>query len=985
MPFTTVYSTIWEFATNRNRVKDLLYEALALSPDERDAFLGRSCGGDSSLRAELESLLAAHAEAGDFGERPAIDRRSEAAMSGETDAGRWPAIAEGGSFGVYQIGARLGAGGMGEVYRAHDTTLQRDVAIKVLLTGVLADSQRRARFEREARILAALNHSNIASIYGFEEHDGVRGLVLELIEGPTLADRLRAGPIPIKEALTIARQIAGALDAAHEKGIIHRDLKPANVKITRDGIVKVLDFGLAKSVGGHVAEPDLSQVIPAGLPTQDGLLLGTVAYMSPEQARGKPVDKRSDVWALGCVLYEMLTGRMAFPDEIASDTIAAILDREPVWDALSASTPTAIRTLLRRCLEKDPAKRLRDIADARLEIEDSLAASESPSMDRPPRRHIRRIAWISALLALVVGGLAIVRLNSRFAGSRRQTAVARFVISLPSGEPLGTQFDADVAATALSPDGRYLAYVGGNRFQIYLRAIDKFEGNVLPGTENADNPFFSPDGKWLGFFANYSLKKVSVDGGAPTTICNLPGGAYGAAWQPDGTIVFAPARMSWQRSGLLRVSAAGGTPAPVTLVGERERGHRWPDVLPGGKAVLFSAAGVEESWSSGATIYVQSLDDGKRRALVKGVAPHYLPTGHLLYAQSDTLFAAPFDLATLDVSGPSVPVLDGIMQHDESGPQVSVSQIGSLAYIPAVPDHRGLVWVDRSGAERSMNVPDRLYVRPRVSPDSQRLAVVIQTDVRDLWIYDLAHNTLNRLTFEGENGAPLWTPDGRRVTFNSQRKPNAAAVFWKLADGSAPEEPLIAGDTNKAPTSWSPDGRVLAFAAIDPVALVPGTAAPHMWWLSLNDRKPHLFLQSKFADAAGVFSPDGRWLAYVSDESGRNEIYVRPFPGAGGKWQISTDGGNEPVWPRRGRELFYRRGNTMMAVDVTTSPSFAAGQPRRLFESDYIISEGFMANYDVTPDGDRFVMVKTRAENARAQIDVVLNWTEELKQRVPTR
>jgi serine/threonine protein kinase len=625
-----------------DRVKELFHAALGREPHDRPTFLRDACGDDHALRAEVESLLDAHQRAGSFGERPPVERSGAAAAF-------TPAVNRGARFGTYEIAECLGAGGMGEVYRARDRQLGRDVAIKVLPAAFVTDRERLARFEREARVLAALNHPHIGAIYGLENVNDVRALVLELVEGDTLADRIARGPLSLTDALPIARQIAEALEAAHEKGIVHRDLKPANIKITPAGTVKVLDFGLAKA--GDGGGPNLSQSPTLTIGgTRDGILLGTAAYMSPEQARGQVVDKRTDIWAFGCVLYEMLTGHQAFTGEGISDHIAAILERDPDWKELPTSTPPGVHRLLRRCLQKDVKHRLHDIADARIEINDTSDQTATAAPTRTAGWH----PWAASISALVTGalvsGVMLWRVKTPPSPQEASLAapVARFAFTLPSDEAAAVVRSSEGAALAISPDGRYLAYVGGPRLQLYLRPIDRFDSKPLAGTEGADNPFFSPDGQWLGFVADRQLKRISLGGGAPFTICTVIGGVFGASWLADGTIIFAPSAPGHvvPGAGLLRVSADGGSPTAATGLREKETEPRWPEVLPGGNLVLYSAAPAGTNWSSDATIYIQSLDTGERRPLVKGVAPHYLPTGHLVYTRSGTVFAMRFDLAS---------------------------------------------------------------------------------------------------------------------------------------------------------------------------------------------------------------------------------------------------------------------------------------------------------------------------------------------------
>ena len=982
-----------------NRVKDVVHAALALAPEERADFLRETCDGDHALQAEVESLLAAHAQAGSFAERPAVEVIESWSAASASPTAAEPVMRPGNRIGAYEIQAPLGAGGMGEVYRARDLTLGRDVAIKILPAAFAADPARLARFEREARVLASLNHPHIGAIYGIEEADAIRALVLELVEGQTLADRLQRGSIPIAETLTIARQIADALEAAHNSGIVHRDLKPANIAIAPTGTVKVLDFGLAKAVVGSSPNVPRSPAVTID-DTQEGLALGTAPYMSPEQARGAAVDKRTDIWAFGCVLYEMLTGCAAFPGETTADHVAAILDSEPNWATLPPATPPSIHRLLRRSLEKDLSRRLHDIGDARLEIDEALTAKTMGT------ERVRRATWdhgvgfVAVITAAVIAGVVGWRMKPLSSDSRTSASpLARFVMTLPPGEPLAIGSDPSVTALALSPDGRRLAYVAGSHQQIYVRPLDGFESTPIAGTEGADNPFFSPDGEWLGFVADAKLKKVLLAGGVPVTLCSLVhGGAFGASWAVDGTIVFAPSP-DWRRSiGLLRVSAEGGIPSTAVALDEGDHEARWPETLPDNKGVLFSVVPRDGAWSSDATIYVQSFETGKRRALGKGVGAHYLPTGHLVYARAGSLLAVPFDLTRLSVTGDPVPILTGFQQSDDSGPQVTVSQVGSLAYIPAIPEpQRLLVWVDRTGAERAFNAPNRRYHHPKLSPDGRRLAVAIEADTIDVWMFDLSRQTLSRVTSEWNNDFPVWTPDGRRLTFshgnlalNGQNPPN---IYWKPAEVTGSEEQLLASERPNWPSSWSPDGRVLVFMDVNlgqRLSAAAFTRNKHnIWWLSREDPgKPHAFRQTKFSEGAPVFSPDGHWLAYVSNESGRPEIYVQAFPSPGQRWQISRDGGSEPVWPRGAHELFYRRGKAMMAVDVKTNPTFSAGLPRQLFTKNYIddIDLDMWPTYDVTSDGQRFVRVKTIPDaTGPTQINVVLNWFEELVRKAPTK
>jgi eukaryotic-like serine/threonine-protein kinase len=895
------------------------------------------------------------------------------------------ALAAGARLGPYEVLSPLGSGGMGEVYRARDTKLNRDVALKVLPEAFALDADRLARFKREAQVLASLNHPNIAAIYGFEESDGiVQALVLELVEGPTLADRIAQGPTPLDDALPLARQIAEALEAAHEQGIIHRDLKPANIKLRPDGTVKVLDFGLAKALEPAAAlgaDVTASPTITSPAMTRMGTILGTAAYMSPEQAKGHAADKRSDVWAFGCVLLEMLTGRSPFTRGTISETVAAILEREPDWAALPVATPVPVRRLLERCLAKDPKRRLRDVGDARLEIDEAIASpagAAAPRADRTSR--LTAVRWALALVG-TVAATSVVVWNVKPTPSAPSTSVARFAITPPPSDPLAV----DLASVAISPDGRRVAYAAGRggRQRIFLRAIDDFGGAPVPGTEGGRNPFFSPDGEWLGFFIPGKMKKVPRAGGTPLVICDTPG-TVGAtpSWETDGTIFFAPTI----GTSIWRVSAAGGVPAAVTTLTETETSHRWPQLLSDGKALLFGAI----SASAEAQVYVQSLDTGQRRLVAKGAGARYLPTGHLVYVQGGTVMAVPFDPVRLEVSGTPVAVLSGVVQlrrlRNSTAvtllPQISFSTTGPMVYVPGNerPRQDALVWVDRSGSEAPTGASGGTYFQPRLSQDGSRMAVTVGGgDHDDVWLYDLVRKTWSRFTSEGNNGFPLWTPDGRALTYVSD-KAGPDNIYSKPLDGSGPGERVLASARPNYPFSWSRDG-ALAFVSMSP------TTQQDLWILRPDQKgKPKPFLTTPFGEGAPVFSPDGRWLAYVSNESGRTEIYVRPFPGPGEALTISTDGGNEPVWSATGRELFYRSGDAMMAVGITTSPAFAVGKPRPLFEKPFESSFTFWPDYDVTPDGQRFVMVKRiDQDEAPAQINVMLNWLDELKRRVPTK
>jgi serine/threonine-protein kinase len=899
------------------------------------------------------------------------------------------ALSTGTKLGPYEIQSPLGAGGMGEVYRARDTRLERIVAVKILPTRLAEQAELRERFDREARTIASLNHPHICALYDVGHQDGTDFLVMEYIEGETLATRLEKGPLPLEPLLKYGVQIADALDKAHRRGVVHRDLKPGNIMLTAAG-VKLLDFGLAKAMNvSPASELTLSPTSPAASHpvTAAGTVVGTFQYMSPEQVEGKEVDARSDIFSFGAVLYEMVTGRRAFQGKSQLSVASAVLEKDPeAISALQPLTPPMLERAVKRCLEKDPEERWQTARDLELELKWIAKGGSQVGADfklAPAMGAGKRgIALGSRALVLSAGalllGAAITGLI--FWGLRPSPPprpVTRAVITLPPGQRLAVP---DQPAVALSPDGNHLVYVAiqGNGQQLYLRAMDTLEARPMPGTEGATEPFFSPDGQWLGFFADGKLKKVSVNGGAALTLVDAVQ-PRGAGWDSNGMIAFAPTLAS----ALIQVPEAGGASRPLTRLAKGEAAHRWPDVLPGGKAVLF-AASVSGFNLTNAQIAVQSIGTGERRNLIQqGTQPRYAATGHLIYAQSGSLMAVPFDLERLEVTGTAVPVVEGVLQSEITGTaQYSISATGSLVYVPGSVQatQRRLVWVSRNGAEQSVAAPAHTYMFPRLSPDGRRVAAVIAEQDAQIWLYDLSRETLTRLTFEGSvNLNPVWTPDSQRIAFLSSKE-GPQNIFWQRADGSGGLERLTTSEYTQIPTSWSPDGQLLAFAEINP------TTGYDIWVLRLSDRKAQPFLRTPFLESVPRFSPDGRWLAYISGESGRLEIYVQPYPGPGGKWQISTEGGTEPTWNPNGRELFYRSGDKMMAVEIATQPGFSAGKPRVLFEGRYEPSPATAPNYDVSADGQRFLMLKPSAtvEAASTQINVVLNWFEELKRRVPT-
>jgi len=886
----------------------------------------------------------------------------------------------------YRLAEKIGEGGMGVVWKAFDTKLDREIAIKVLPEDFAEDAERLARFEREAKLLASLSHSNIAAIHGLEEADGVCFLALELVPGQTLAEMLEAGPLPVDEALDLCRQVAEGLEAAHGSGVIHRDLKPGNVKITPEGQAKILDFGLAKGTKGEVGDSgtDVSRSPTVTTPqTRDGMILGTASYMSPEQARGKPLDKRTDIWSFGCLLYECLTGRMAYSGETVTDILSAILQSDPDWLALPDRTPRRVRRLLERCLEKNLRNRLQDIGDARIEMDKALAGHEwttsgiraaTVTSATPSGAALRFLPWVvAAILAVALGAVTWRQLHILPTESKE---MLRLSVDLP----LAVEFSTRSHVLALSPDGRRLVLVvsRGGTTQLYLRDLGQPEAVPLPGTEGAWPAFFSPDGEWVGFFDSDDsrLKKVAVRGGAPIVLCDEEVWGGGGSWGADGSIIFTKAIYG----GLWRVPASGGTAEMLTEpdASDGELGHWWPQILPGGREVLFTSY---RSPIDRARVMVHSLESGNRKTLVEGaVFGRYVPTGHLLYVRGETLFAVPFDLERLEATGPPLPVLDDVGTHPaQAAAQFSFSRNGTLAYISQSILHppRSLVWVTPDGTEQAVDLEPRTLANPRLSPDGRRLAVsMLVANETDLWVYELSRGIPSRLTFEsGLQEHPIWTADGQRLIYS--REDVQFDLYWRPADGTGPEELLYSSEYDLFAESVSPDGTVLAFSEGHPETL------GDIWVLPLDgDGKPTPFLRTPFAEGAARFSPDGRWLAYESNESGRLEVYVQAFPGPGSKLQVSTDGGSSSVWSRDGKELFYRDDRKMMAVGIDMGPPLTARRPRILFEGRYE-RHRLSPNYDVARDG-RFLMIKTPRELAPRQVNIVLNWFEELKRLVPT-
>ena len=912
--------------------------------------------------------------------------------------------------GPYEVISAIGAGGMGEVYRATDTKLKRQVAIKTLPATLAGDHDRLARFQREAEVLASLNHPNIAQIHGVEESGGTIAIVMELVEGDDLSQRIARGPIPLHEALPIARQIAEALAAAHEQHVIHRDLKPANVKVRPDGAVKVLDFGLAKALEPTHVASDLanSPTLTSPAMTQAGFILGTAAYMAPEQAKGKPVDKRADVWAFGVVLYEMLTGQRLFKGGDVSEVLASVLTRQPDWTMLPADTPALVRRLLRRCLEKDRTRRLADMSSARLDIDDALSGSDADAPAAVSTSRTReRLAWASSLLLVGLTAVAVAVWATRRVPIPLETT--RTILSVaPAGETVGTNpLEQRVGgarptrtAVALSPDGKTLVFgaIWGGSQQLYARAMDQLGATPMSGTSGGSSPFFSPDGQWVGFGAGGELRKVPLGGGPAVTLCKAAA-LFGASWGDDGTIVFATHR----NGGLWRVSASGGTPEALTTPSPDEYSHRLPHMLPGGRTVLFTVLKGPNLWDD-TQIVVRSLDTNQQTVLITGGSDgRYVSTGHLVYVRLGTLMAVPFDPGRLTVAGGAIGVIDGVMQAANRGGNYmantlaghfTVSATGALVYLTGgtvAPGNRSLAWVDRHGTSQALKAPPRPYAFPQLSPDGQRLSITT-VGPNQVWSFDIARGALSPITVDGESAHGVFAPDGKRIVFRAGA--GEGNLYWKAADGSGAVERLTTSTRSQTPASWSPDGTTLAFVE-------EGDAKGleffqfDIWVLSMGDRKTRAVIQTAANEMTPEFSPDGRWLAYVSNESGRHEVYVQPYPGPGARHLISTGGGEQPAWSRDGRELFYVQGGgyapggvpTLMAVKVATAPAFVAGTPEAVFENPYLAS-GWGRSYDVAPDGRRFLLAFSKEGPTNlppAQMIFVQHWTEELKRLVPTK
>jgi serine/threonine-protein kinase len=942
---------------------ELLDRALALPAGARPGFVREAAGSDAELAEALQSILAeATAEDGFLAPGgPLSGRLGEelARVLHESEPTR-SLVSVGTRIAHYEVLEAIGHGGMGEVFRARDLLLGRDVAIKVLPQHFAHDRERRLRFQREAQVLASLSHPGIAAIYGIAPTEEFDALVLEFVTGSTLSHRLRSGAFPIDEALAAARLLAEALEAAHRRGIVHRDFKPGNIKIAPDGATKILDFGLAKAIGGSGADPD-----DLDLTGDTGRILGTPAYMSPEQARGRAVDLRTDIWAFGCVLFEMLTGTRAFQGDSRSDVIARVIERDPPFELLPAGTPAPVRRLLRRCLEKDQKRRLGYIGDAVLDLDDAVRdpadAGRPHAFTGTPTR--RRWMTLGITMAAGAAGLAAGMGLTRWQKTPPR-ALTRLAVAVPEGDALAPAFQPLVA---ISPDERTIVYRArrGGVAQLFRRSLDDLEPRAIEGTENATGPFFSPDGRWLGFDSDGVLKRLPLAGGPAVTIAAAPGGAT-ASWGPGDIIVFAT------NTGrvLQRVSASGGA---VTTLSQLDKGrgdtlHLLPQVLPDGTTVIFTVIS-----GTGRLVSSLSLTTGETRVLTQGTHGRYIETGHLVFARDGSLWVAPFDARRVGLTGEPTALAEKVEATDQSVWHFAVGPAGTMVYMPPATTvgQRRLAWIDRKGRETPFNIEPGPYERLSLSPKDHRVALALRSaDNTDIWVGD-ERGALSRLTLDPTiETMPVWSPDGRRVAFRSEQK--GPGIFTRVADGSGEAERLTeTSGPIHSPYSWTPDGRALLFAVFR------SFRSQAIASVTTDNRQVRVLLDGEFAQLDPQVSPDGRWLAYQSDETGRFEVYVRPFPEVDRqRWPVSTAGGMSPRWSGDGGELFYFDGAALNAVSVSGAPGFRAGAATRLFEIKPFFGR-LGPDYEVSRDTQRFLfMFDVPAVSPQARLILVQHWVD---------
>jgi serine/threonine-protein kinase len=870
----------------------------------------------------------------------------------------------------YEITEELGRGGMGVVYKAKDAKLKRTFALKFLSPELTRNSEAKERFIHEAQTASVLDHPNICTVHEIDEDEGQLFISMAYIEGESLREKVKDGPIKLKEALDIAVQVAEGLNEAHENGIVHRDIKSANIMVTAKGQAKIMDFGVAKLAGQTRF-------------TRTGATMGTAAYMSPEQSRGEKVDHRTDIWSLGVVLYEMVIGQLPFRGDHEQAMMYSILNEEPEpMTSLRTGVPMELERIVDKALTKDPAARYQHtddmLVDLRLLKDNITAFLKSPivkasALSKPQAKPWKQaLPWITTAIMAVIAGLAAwqwMRSPSEIKGK-----VSRFALAIPSNQRF---ISVTGQGIALSPDGSCLVYTGQGELgrQLYVRKMDELEASPILGTEGAYEPFFSPDSQWVGFVTSGSVKKVALRGGPSLTICEAPPSPAGASWSQDGTIVFGT-----YNNGLFRVSSSGGVPQEITTpdVENNVTSHRWPEFLPGSKAVLFTI------WTASleaANIGIASLETGEVKLLFEGgTYPIYSSTGHIVYGGTDgSLLAVPFDHTHFQVTGPVTALLDNIDVKGGGPANFAVANNGSLVYLSGSSYNQLIVMVDRQGNEQSLTKELHGYRSPRISPDGEFVAVdLTDQGETNIWVYKLLHGPLTRLTFEGSNLYPIWSPDGKRVVFSSNRE-GTNDIYWKKADGSSAAERLLEAEFAQYETSFTPDGKLLVYRESHP------STDMDIWILPLEgEREPRPILNTSYEERTPMISPDGHWIAFTSTESGQNEIYVRTFPDVGGgKWQVSIDGGTEPLWSINGKELFYRsRDNKIVSIEVETEPVFTPGYRKVLFEDIYVRRYQH-TNYDIHPDNERFVMIKS-SEKISTEMVVVLNWFEELLRLAPT-